>query len=182
MSCCVFRSNRASCCRPSRCLSLNPSLNPSPSLCPNLRLSLNPRLSFNPPVSSALSKMCLHHQPALVRLLSFHQCCSRRQCSSKLLLQVRQDSPLKMQNTRALCTLQSIYLCNDSCPLLLASSDLQVFSGAQGPAGAMVNQTVTPASLTQPAQVGSTKSQTDTGCLGQIMILVSKNSDLNNIS
>uniref|UniRef100_A0A3Q0T1S3 BRD4 interacting chromatin remodeling complex associated protein n=1 Tax=Amphilophus citrinellus TaxID=61819 RepID=A0A3Q0T1S3_AMPCI len=32
------------------------------------------------------------------------------------------------------------------------SSDLQVFSGAQGPAGAMVNQTVTPASLTQPAQ------------------------------
>ncbi|XP_068172732.1 BRD4-interacting chromatin-remodeling complex-associated protein-like isoform X2 [Antennarius striatus] len=33
-----------------------------------------------------------------------------------------------------------------------ASSDLQVFSGAQGPAGAMVNQTVTPASLTQPAQ------------------------------
>ncbi|XP_071352676.1 BRD4-interacting chromatin-remodeling complex-associated protein isoform X3 [Trachinotus anak] len=34
-----------------------------------------------------------------------------------------------------------------------ASSDLQVFSGAQGPAGAMVNQTVTPASLTQPAQV-----------------------------
>lgn len=34
-----------------------------------------------------------------------------------------------------------------------ASSDLQVFSGAQGPAGAVVNQTVTPASLTQPAQV-----------------------------
>ncbi|KAM9801072.1 BRD4-interacting chromatin-remodeling complex-associated protein isoform 2-T2 [Neosynchiropus ocellatus] len=34
-----------------------------------------------------------------------------------------------------------------------ASSDLQVFSGAPGPAGAMVNQTVTPASLTQPAQV-----------------------------
>uniref|UniRef100_A0A8D3BFY9 GLTSCR protein conserved domain-containing protein n=1 Tax=Scophthalmus maximus TaxID=52904 RepID=A0A8D3BFY9_SCOMX len=34
-----------------------------------------------------------------------------------------------------------------------ATSDLQVFSGAQGPAGAMVNQTVTPASLTQPAQV-----------------------------
>ncbi|KAM7398958.1 hypothetical protein PAMP_018258 [Pampus punctatissimus] len=34
-----------------------------------------------------------------------------------------------------------------------ASSDLQVFSGAQGPAGAMMNQTVTPASLTQPAQV-----------------------------
>ncbi|CAI5692843.1 unnamed protein product [Oreochromis niloticus] len=34
-----------------------------------------------------------------------------------------------------------------------ASSDLQVFSGAQGQAGAMVNQTVTPASLTQPAQV-----------------------------
>ncbi|XP_029373603.1 BRD4-interacting chromatin-remodeling complex-associated protein isoform X3 [Echeneis naucrates] len=34
-----------------------------------------------------------------------------------------------------------------------ASSDLQVFSGAQGPAGSMVNQTVTPASLTQPAQV-----------------------------
>ncbi|XP_069577062.1 BRD4-interacting chromatin-remodeling complex-associated protein isoform X4 [Brachyistius frenatus] len=34
-----------------------------------------------------------------------------------------------------------------------ASSDLQVFSGAQGPAGAMVNQTVTPASLTQSAQV-----------------------------
>ncbi|KAK9521216.1 hypothetical protein VZT92_021040 [Zoarces viviparus] len=34
-----------------------------------------------------------------------------------------------------------------------ASSDLQVFSGAQGPAGAMVNQTVTPASLTQPVQV-----------------------------
>ncbi|XP_053278975.1 BRD4-interacting chromatin-remodeling complex-associated protein isoform X2 [Pleuronectes platessa] len=33
------------------------------------------------------------------------------------------------------------------------ASDLQVFSGAQGPAGAMVNQTVTPASLTQPAQV-----------------------------
>ncbi|XP_029922375.1 BRD4-interacting chromatin-remodeling complex-associated protein isoform X2 [Myripristis murdjan] len=34
-----------------------------------------------------------------------------------------------------------------------ASSDLQVFSGAQGPGGAMVNQTVTPASLTQPTQV-----------------------------
>ncbi|XP_037630169.1 BRD4-interacting chromatin-remodeling complex-associated protein isoform X4 [Sebastes umbrosus] len=34
-----------------------------------------------------------------------------------------------------------------------ASSDLQVFSGGQGPAGAMVNQPVTPASLTQPAQV-----------------------------
>ncbi|KAM6933575.1 BRD4-interacting chromatin-remodeling complex-associated protein isoform 1-T1 [Xenentodon cancila] len=34
-----------------------------------------------------------------------------------------------------------------------AASDLQVFSGAQGPAGAMVNQTVTPVSLTQPAQV-----------------------------
>ncbi|XP_074535446.1 BRD4-interacting chromatin-remodeling complex-associated protein isoform X2 [Halichoeres trimaculatus] len=34
-----------------------------------------------------------------------------------------------------------------------ASSDLQVFSGAQGPAGSLVNQTVTPASLTQPAQV-----------------------------
>ncbi|CAJ1064959.1 BRD4-interacting chromatin-remodeling complex-associated protein isoform X2 [Xyrichtys novacula] len=34
-----------------------------------------------------------------------------------------------------------------------APSDLQVFSGAQGPAGSMVNQTVTPASLTQPAQV-----------------------------
>ncbi|XP_028275498.1 BRD4-interacting chromatin-remodeling complex-associated protein isoform X2 [Parambassis ranga] len=34
-----------------------------------------------------------------------------------------------------------------------ASSDLQVFSGAQGPAGAMVNQTVTPVSLTQPTQV-----------------------------
>ncbi|KAM6987926.1 BRD4-interacting chromatin-remodeling complex-associated protein isoform 5-T5 [Tautogolabrus adspersus] len=34
-----------------------------------------------------------------------------------------------------------------------ASSDLQVFSGTQGPAGSMVNQTVTPASLTQPAQV-----------------------------
>ncbi|KAK2846657.1 hypothetical protein Q5P01_009656 [Channa striata] len=34
-----------------------------------------------------------------------------------------------------------------------ASSDLQVFSGAQGPAGAMVNQTVTPVSLTQPVQV-----------------------------
>ncbi|CAN9511634.1 unnamed protein product [Ophioblennius macclurei] len=34
-----------------------------------------------------------------------------------------------------------------------ASSDLQVFSGGQGPAGAMVNQTVTPASLTQPVQV-----------------------------
>ncbi|KAM9318212.1 BRD4-interacting chromatin-remodeling complex-associated protein [Pholidichthys leucotaenia] len=34
-----------------------------------------------------------------------------------------------------------------------ASSDLKVFSGAQGPAGAMVNQTVPPASLTQPAQV-----------------------------
>ncbi|XP_014870207.1 glioma tumor suppressor candidate region gene 1 protein isoform X4 [Poecilia latipinna] len=34
------------------------------------------------------------------------------------------------------------------------SSDLQVFSGAQGQAAAaMVNQTVTPASLTQPAQV-----------------------------
>ena len=44
--------------------------------------------------------------------------------------------------------------CNDLFPLVLASSDLQVFSGAQGPAGAMVNQTVTPASLTQPAQVG----------------------------
>ncbi|XP_040027327.2 BRD4-interacting chromatin-remodeling complex-associated protein isoform X3 [Gasterosteus aculeatus] len=43
-------------------------------------------------------------------------------------------------------------------PLLIkapatASSDLQVFSGAQGPAGAMVNQTVTPASLSQPVQV-----------------------------
>ncbi|XP_041850684.1 BRD4-interacting chromatin-remodeling complex-associated protein isoform X2 [Melanotaenia boesemani] len=34
-----------------------------------------------------------------------------------------------------------------------ASSDLQVFSGPPGPAGAMVNQPVTPASLTQPSQV-----------------------------
>uniref|UniRef100_A0A1A8P8Z4 Glioma tumor suppressor candidate region gene 1 n=1 Tax=Nothobranchius pienaari TaxID=704102 RepID=A0A1A8P8Z4_9TELE len=34
-----------------------------------------------------------------------------------------------------------------------ASSDLQGFSGAQGPAGAVVNQTVTPVSLTQPTQV-----------------------------
>ncbi|XP_026168286.1 BRD4-interacting chromatin-remodeling complex-associated protein-like isoform X1 [Mastacembelus armatus] len=34
-----------------------------------------------------------------------------------------------------------------------ASSDLQVFSGAQGPGGATVNQTVTPVSLTQPTQV-----------------------------
>ncbi|XP_034024400.1 BRD4-interacting chromatin-remodeling complex-associated protein isoform X2 [Thalassophryne amazonica] len=33
------------------------------------------------------------------------------------------------------------------------SSDLQVFSGAPGPGGAMMNQTVTPASLTQPTQV-----------------------------
>uniref|UniRef100_A0A3Q3JER9 GLTSCR protein conserved domain-containing protein n=1 Tax=Monopterus albus TaxID=43700 RepID=A0A3Q3JER9_MONAL len=32
------------------------------------------------------------------------------------------------------------------------SSDLQVFSGAQGAGGAVVNQTVTPVSLTQPAQ------------------------------
>lgn len=57
----------------------------------------------------------------------------------------------------------------------LASSDLQVFSGAQGPAGAMVNQTVTPASLTQPAQVGSiTKLSLDGGycvlCAGSPMI------------
>lgn len=42
--------------------------------------------------------------------------------------------------------------------LLLGSSDLQVFSGAQGSAGAMVNQTVTPVSLTQPAQVGQKAS------------------------
>ncbi|KAM8904821.1 BRD4-interacting chromatin-remodeling complex-associated protein isoform 2-T2 [Spinachia spinachia] len=35
----------------------------------------------------------------------------------------------------------------------IASSDLQVFSGAQGPAGALGNQTVTPASLSQPVQV-----------------------------
>ncbi|XP_013889504.1 glioma tumor suppressor candidate region gene 1 protein isoform X2 [Austrofundulus limnaeus] len=34
-----------------------------------------------------------------------------------------------------------------------ASSDLQVFSGVQGPAGAAVNQTVPPVSLTQPTQV-----------------------------
>ncbi|XP_041659920.1 BRD4-interacting chromatin-remodeling complex-associated protein isoform X3 [Cheilinus undulatus] len=33
------------------------------------------------------------------------------------------------------------------------ASDLQVFSGAQGAAGSVVNQTVPPASLTQPAQV-----------------------------
>ncbi|KAM4590478.1 BRD4-interacting chromatin-remodeling complex-associated protein isoform 2-T2 [Fundulus diaphanus] len=33
------------------------------------------------------------------------------------------------------------------------SSDLPVFSGAQGQTGAMVNQTVTPVSLTQPVQV-----------------------------
>lgn len=47
----------------------------------------------------------------------------------------------------------SVSFCNYLYSLLLASSDLQVFSGAQGQAGAMVNQTVTPASLTQPAQV-----------------------------
>lgn len=35
--------------------------------------------------------------------------------------------------------------------MFLVSSDLQVFSGAQGPA--LVNQSVSPASLTQPAQV-----------------------------
>ncbi|XP_061916922.1 BRD4-interacting chromatin-remodeling complex-associated protein isoform X2 [Entelurus aequoreus] len=34
-----------------------------------------------------------------------------------------------------------------------ASSDLQVVSGVQGPAGAKVNQTIAPMSLTQPAQI-----------------------------
>nr|XP_057935213.1 BRD4-interacting chromatin-remodeling complex-associated protein isoform X2 [Doryrhamphus excisus] len=34
-----------------------------------------------------------------------------------------------------------------------ASSDLQVVSGVQGPAGAKVNQTIAPVSLTQPAQI-----------------------------
>lgn len=38
-------------------------------------------------------------------------------------------------------------------PSVAASSDLQVFSGVQGPAGAAVNQTVPPVSLTQPTQV-----------------------------
>lgn len=42
-------------------------------------------------------------------------------------------------------------------PLIPASSDLQLFSGAQGPAGALVNQSVTHANLTQPAQVGILK-------------------------
>lgn len=60
---------------------------------------------------------------------------------------------LTMQNSRTLNT--HIDFCNHSFPRFLASSDLKVFSGAQGPAGAMVNQTVTPASLTQPAQVGN---------------------------
>lgn len=36
-----------------------------------------------------------------------------------------------------------------------ASNDLQVFSGAQGTAGAIVNQTVTSVSLTQPTQVNT---------------------------
>lgn len=52
-------------------------------------------------------------------------------------------------------TPQSSFLCNYLFSLL-ASSDLQVFSGAQGQAGAIVNQTVTPVSLTQPAQVHHT--------------------------
>lgn len=37
--------------------------------------------------------------------------------------------------------------------LIAASSDLHVVSGVQGPAGAKVNQTIVPVSLTQPAQV-----------------------------
>lgn len=61
-----------------------------------------------------------------------------------------------MQRGRALNTPPSIPICNDLFPLVLASSDLQVFSGAQGSAGAMVNQTVIPASLTQPVQVRNT--------------------------
>lgn len=40
-----------------------------------------------------------------------------------------------------------------------ASSDLQAFSGAQASAGPIGNQTVTPVSLTQPAQVGSIRCQ-----------------------
>lgn len=48
-------------------------------------------------------------------------------------------------------------LCNYTFLLVLASSDLQVFSGAQGSAGAIVNQIVAPVSLTQPAQVGYIK-------------------------
>lgn len=60
-------------------------------------------------------------------------------------------------NWQDLNTPLSIFLCIDVFPLVLASSDLQVFSGAQGSAGAMVNQTVTPVSLTQPAQVGNIK-------------------------
>uniref|UniRef100_A0A674MRC9 BRD4 interacting chromatin remodeling complex associated protein n=1 Tax=Takifugu rubripes TaxID=31033 RepID=A0A674MRC9_TAKRU len=35
----------------------------------------------------------------------------------------------------------------------IASNELQIFSGAQGSAGTIVNQTVTPVSLTQPTQV-----------------------------
>lgn len=48
-----------------------------------------------------------------------------------------------------------------------ASSDLQAFSGAQASAGPVGNQTVTPVSLTQPAQVGNSRCQflfEHTGC------------------
>lgn len=46
-------------------------------------------------------------------------------------------------------------LCINVTLSVAASSDLQAFSGAQGSAGPIGNQTVTPVSLTQPAQVGN---------------------------
>lgn len=101
---CVFRSSRTSCSRPSSPLSLS--------------LSLNLNLSRKRPVSSAPSKMCLlikwflHHRSAPAHLLSFPQCCSRRQCSSKLRLQVRRSvlCNVVMRNRRTLDTPWSISL------------------------------------------------------------------------
>lgn len=50
--------------------------------------------------------------------------------------------------------MHQINLCINVTLSVAASSDLQAFSGAQGSAGPIGNQTVTPVSLTQPAQVG----------------------------
>lgn len=50
--------------------------------------------------------------------------------------------------------MHQINLCINVTLSVAASSDLQAFSGAQGSAGPIGNPTVTPVSLTQPAQVG----------------------------
>uniref|UniRef100_A0A3P8VFB1 BRD4 interacting chromatin remodeling complex associated protein n=1 Tax=Cynoglossus semilaevis TaxID=244447 RepID=A0A3P8VFB1_CYNSE len=74
-------------------------------------------------------------------------------------LNFQQDVPLDkvvLASTPSTATPAQLSSVLQPTPVLVkppvTSSDLQLFSGAQGPAGALVNQSVTHANLTQPAQ------------------------------